>query len=596
MITSPTKRSRIALAALLFAGAAVPAVGQDTPESLLPPGFDEPAPAPAPAPSPAPSRPAEPGGAVVQPLPQADLDPGNVTALPLGNASVAEEVVDLSRYELPEFARHSLARIGVDAAGNTPFPADAFGAADGLYLTTLMRRLDAPVASRWVSIALRRALMSPLDTPANVNGADFAAERAWVLLRMGEAVAARAVVNDVDVDNYTTTMFQVAMQASLATADPAGLCPVADRAAAAIRQRGWALARAMCAGLGGRPDEAGQLLNQARWGTSQGDIDSLLAEKVLGAGAQGRRAVTVEWAGVSQLTAWRWGLATATGVEVPADLYDSAGAQVRYWQALAPNVDPAARAPAAELAAAAGVFSSAGLVDLYAELEQADAGGAAASVARGLRDAFAAGDVPGRVTAMRGLWDGAETARLRYARLILTARAASLIPASPDIEASDQIIASMLSAGYDRAAVQWRGAAKPGSQGWALLALSDPAESARANYADFEGFANDQGTRKGQLLLAGLAGLGRLSASEAQRGAVALDVQIGGANSWTRAIDAAGRRGDAATVALLAAAGMQTSSWSRVTPEALFHVVAAMRAAGMGHYARMIAVEAITRA
>lgn len=531
------------------------------------------------------------------PLPSDELDLGNLSALPDGNATAAEEIIDLSKYELPEFARHSLARTGVMAAGNIAFPADAFGNTDGRYLATLMRRLDAPVASRWVSIALRRALMSPLDTPANINGADFAAERAWVLLRMGEAMAARAVVNDVDVDNYTTTLFQVAMQASLATADPAGLCPLADKAAETTRERGWALARAMCAGLAGRPNEAEQLLTQARWGTSPGDIDSLLAEKVLGTGAQGRRAVTIEWNGVDRLTAWRWGMATATGVEVPADLYRSAGAQVRYWQALAPNIDAAARAPAAELAAAAGVFSSAGLVDLYSEIDQqSDATGTAATVARDLRRAYASNDVQDRVSAMRALWDAADTARTRYARLILTARAAAWVPAGTDVEDSGQLIASMLSAGYDQAAMQWRTAEEDGSQGWALLALANPSDTAQVDYDDFERFANAQGGRKARLLLAGLAGLGRLNAGEAQRGAVAVDVQIGGANAWTRAIDAAGQRGDAATVALLAAVGMQASSWARVSPEALFHIVAAMRAAGMGHYARMIAVEAITRA
>ena len=597
MTISPTKRPRIALAALLLAGVTVPAIGQDRPESLLPPGFDEPVPTPAPVP--APSRPAEAAAPIVQPLPLPgnEAAPGNAAAAEIGNAQEAETVVDLSRYELPAFARHSLARTGVLAAGNTPFPADSLGNADGRFLTTLMRRLDAPVASRWVSIVLRRALMSPLNTPANVNGADFAAERAWVLLRMGEAMAARAVVNDVDLDNYTATLFQVAMQASLATADPAGLCPLADRAAETIRERGWALARAMCAGLAGRPNEAGQLFTQARWGTGAGDIDSLLAEKVLGTGAQGRRAVTIEWDGVDRLTAWRWGLATATEVEVPAALYGSAGPQVRYWQALAPNIDAAARAQAAELAATAGVFSSAGLVDLYGEIDQeGDASGAGAAVARDLRTAYADGDVQDRVQAIQALWNGAETARTRYARLILTARAASWIPASADIEQPEGLIAAMLTAGYEAPAMEWRPFVARGSQGWALLALADPAQAARVSYGDFDSFADAQDRRKAQMLLAGLAGLGRLDADDARRGAAALDVQIGGANSWTRAIDAAGQRGDAAAVALLAAVGMQASSWSRVSPEALFHVVAAMRAAGMEHYARMIAVEAITRA
>ncbi|UZK66369.1 hypothetical protein [Sphingomonas sp. M1-B02] len=600
MITSPTKRSRIALAASLLAGVALvagigmPASGQDTPESLLPPGFDDPAPTA--APTPAPTR----GGEVVQPIPAPDLlpddsIPANVSEAALGNEQDVAEV-DLTKYELPEFARHSLARVGVLAAGNTPFPANAFGATDGRYLQTLMRRLDAPVASRWASIVLRRALMSPTDTPANIGGADFAAERAWLLVRMGEAIAARAVVSDVDIDNYTTRLFQVAEQVSLATADPAGLCPIAEPASVAIGQRGWALAKAMCAGLAGKPNEAGQLLSQARRGTGAGNIDNLLAEKIVGAGAQGRRAVTIEWNGVSQLTSWRWGLATATGLEVPASLYQTAGPQVRYWQALSPYIDPAARAPAAELAATAGVFSNAGLVDLYSEIDQAGEGGnGPMAIARDLRTAYTDSEAGDRLTAIRTLWSGAQSPRMQYARSILTARAASWIPANAEVEEPEKLIASMLSAGLEASALEWRSVVPRGSMGWGLLALADPATTPVA-FGDFDTFREATTPRKAQMMLAGLAGLGRLETADAQRGAVAVDVQIGGFNDWTRAIDAAGIRGDGATVALLAAVGMQTSGWERVTPEALFHIVAAMRAAGMTNYARMIAVEAVTRA
>ena len=591
MITSRTKVSRIGFAALLLAGVGMPALGQDTPESLLPPGFDDPAPTPAPVPgpAPAPTRAADP----VAPVEGVALPGDNV----LSNAAEIVEpgtVVDLSRYELPEFARHSLDRVGVFASGNAAFPADSFGNADGRFLQVLMRRMDAPIASRWASIVLRRALMSPLDTPVNVNGADFAADRAWALLRMGEANAARAVINDIDADNYTTWLYQVAMQTALATADPAALCPLADGAAAAIAQRGWALAQAMCLGLAGKPNEAGKQFERARSGTSPSDIDNLLAEKVLGTGAQGRRAVTIEWNPVSQLTAWRWGLATATGVEVPAELYQTAAPQVRYWQALAPNIDAAARVPAAELAATAGVFSNAGLVDLYSEIEQSGDSGDAQTVTRDLRTAYTDGDVGNRIGALRTLWDAAETPRARYARLILTARAASWIPASDKVEDADRLIASMLSSGYEAAALEWRPVVKRGSEAWALLALADPSASQLAS-GDVTGFADSGSRRKAQMLLAGLAGLGRLSAGEAQSAAVALDVPIGGVNSWTQAIDAAGQRRDAATVALLAGVGMQSVSWDHVAPEALFHIVAAMRAAGMVNYARMIAVEAVTR-
>jgi len=593
LITSRSKGSRIGLAALLLAGVGMPALGQDTPESLLPPGFDDPAPTPAPAPGPtaAPARP------IVQPLP---VEPG---ALPpdnaLGNfadeAAAQAAAVDLSRYELPEFAKHSLDRVGAFAAGNAAFPADSFGRTDGRFLQVLMRRMDAPIASRWASIVLRRALMSPLDTPANVNGADFAADRAWALLRMGEANAARAVIEDVDTDDYTTWLYQVAMQSALASGDPAALCPIADKGAAVITQRGWALAQAMCMGLAGKPNEAGKLFEQARAGTSPSDIDNLLAEKVLGTGAQGRRAVTIEWNPVSQLTAWRWGLATATGVEVPAELYQTAAPQVRYWQALAPNIDPAARAAAAELAATAGVFSNAGLVDLYSEIEQSGDAGGATTVARDLRTAYTDGDVGTRIKALETLWDAATTPRTRYARLILTARAASWIPARDKIEEADRLIASMLSSGYEAAALEWRGVVPRGSEGWALLALAEPNGSGVAA-GDVTGFADGASRRKAQMLLAGLAGLGRMGAGEAQSAAATLDVPIGGVNAWTQAIDAAGQRGDAATVALLAGIGMQSPSWDYVAPEALFHIVAAMRAAGMVNYARMIAVEAVTRA
>jgi hypothetical protein len=589
LITSRNKVSRIGFAALLLAGVGMPALGQDTPESLLPPGFDDPAPTPAPGPAPAPSatRTAEP--ALTLQLP-ADNVLGNVATVEPTDAVA----VDLSRYELPQFAKHSLDRVGVFAAGNAGFPADSFGASNGRFLQVLMRRMDAPVASRWASIVLRRALMSPLDTPAGVNGADFAADRAWTLLRMGEANAARAVIEDVDADNYTGWLYQVAMQTALANGDPAALCPIADKGAVVAAQRGWALAQAMCMGLAGKPNEAGQLFNRARSGTSPSDIDNLLAEKVLGTGAQGRRAVTIEWNPVSQLTAWRWGLATATGVEVPASLYQTVGPQVRYWQALAPNVDPAARAAAAELAATAGVFSTAGLVDLYSEIEQGGDTGAGQTVARDLRTAYTDGNVGTRIKALRTLWDAASTPRTQYARLILTARAASWIPASDKVEESDRLIASMLSSGYESAALEWRGVVARGSEGWALLALADPGGAGIAA-GDVTGFADSGSRRKAQMLLAGLAGLGRLSAGEAQSAATTLDVQIGGVNAWTQAIDAAGQRGDAATVALLAGVGMQSPTWDYVAPEALFHIVAAMRAAGMVNYARMIAVEAVTR-
>lgn len=603
MKTSPTRVSRVALGALALAGIGVPALGQQqkAPESLLPPGFDQPSPRPQPTtrPSPTPSATPQPsaapaGGAELA-SPGGDMGPDAFDVEESNVSAAAVPAIDLSQYDLPKGVRRPPNRVGILAAGNAPFPADAFGDVKGGTLVTLMRRLDAPVASRWVSIALRRALMSPIDTPNGLDGADFAAERAWLLLRMGEATAARGLVSYVDVDDYTNALDLVAMQVALATGDPASVCPIVDDAAANIPDRGWALAQAICAGLAGKPSEADQRLDAARRGKPQNNIDSLLATKVVGMGADSRRAVTIDWIGVPVLSAWRFGMATAAGVDVPDNLFATVGPEFRYWQALSPLVAPAVRAPAAELAAAAGVLSNAALVDLYAEIEQtSDVPDPLQKTARDLRTAYTGGSPGERVQAMRSLWDAVETSRLRYARLVLTAKAAAWIPANKDVADPDRLIASMLSAGYDSAALQWRGVVSPGSEGWALLALAEPAGP--IGYSDFERYAGAASPRKAAMLLAGLAGLGRLSPTDAQRGAEATKVAIDGVNAWTQAIDRAGARNQPGMVALLAGVGMQSPRWDQVTPEALYHIVSAMRAAGMGNYARMIAVEAVTRA
>jgi hypothetical protein len=580
---------------LVLAGlVGLPALGQDVPESLLPPGFNDPvAPAPASQATPVARPSGVPQGPFAGPLPVP-------TPTPTPTPSATPRPVDpelLALYELPEYARRSTAHIGIDGAG---LGRNAFAGADGRALETLMRRLDAPVASRWLSIALRRALASDVDTPARVNGPDFAAERAWLLLRMGEAPAARAVVQSVDAENFTPKMYQVAMQAALATADPAAVCSIVDPAQRVSAERAWQLARAMCAGLAGEPKQAGTLIDAARRAFRRraigADIDLKLAEKVLGAGAQGRRSVTIEWDGVEQLSAWRWGLANATAVEVPDALFDTVGPQVRYWNALMPAVAPERRVPDAELAAAQGVLSSGALVDLYATVaELDDSPSALSAVAGDLREAFAAAQVADRMTALRQLWTGGTGSQRSYARRVLTARAAAAIPPSADYAPdADALVASMLSAGMDLRALRWRSVAPEGGDAWAMLALADPrgravSERAVSRYADGD-------ARKGQLLFAGLAGLGRLPGDAAQGLAQSLEVPIGAENAWTRAITLAAGRDQPGAVLLLAAVGMQTRDWRGVSPQALFHIVAALRAVGLEGEARMIAAEAIARA
>ncbi|TXC71514.1 hypothetical protein FSB78_11595 [Sphingomonas ginsenosidivorax] len=504
----------------------------------------------------------------------------------------------LAQYEMPASARRSLDSIGPLGAGQGGIDADAFGTADGRYVERLMRRLTAPLPSRWMSILLRRALVSRVDTPRNVNGADFAAERGWLLLRMGESVAARAVVQGVDTDNYTPKLYQVAMNTSLATGDPGGLCPLVEGAMRAVPSRSWTMAQAMCAGLSGYPAQAGPLLTAARRRSVASGIDLLLAQKVIGAGAQGRQAVTIEWDGVDALTSWRFGLAMATAVPVPDSLYATAGRQVTYWRALSPSMTIADRIAAAEAAAAQGVLSSAALVDLYGAAADDDSvQSMTTATARDLQTAYADRDPDARMAALRQLW-GDASARPPYGRLVLTARAAARMPGAKDKAENDRLVASILSAGLDRTAVRWRGRVETGSDAWAMILLADPDAYGRVSYGDLASYTGGEGDSalKQRMLFAGLAGLGRLSPNDVERAAKSLDVRVGAENSWTRALDSAARAGQVGTVVLLAATGIQTSAWKGVPPEALYRIVGALRAVGLDGEARMIAAEAIARA
>ena len=57
-------------------------------------------------------------------------------------------------------------------------------------------------------------------------------------------------------------------------------------------------------------------------------IDLQLAEKVVGAGADTRRAVDIHWDGVNAINTWRFGLASAVGLAIPDRLMNGAGPQI----------------------------------------------------------------------------------------------------------------------------------------------------------------------------------------------------------------------------------------------------------------------------
>src|SRR5438045_5520971 len=147
-------------------------------------------------------------------------------------------------------------------------------------------------------------------------------------------------------------MVQVGVQSALADSDPAALCPLESgigKYDSGIR----ALVQAMCASLAGEPEQASAMIDQARRFGRIGGVDLALAEKVVGAGANGR-ASTIEWDPVDSLTAWRFGLAAGTGAAPPDRLLNAASLRVRAFQARAPLLTAAQRLPAAMVAAGPG--------------------------------------------------------------------------------------------------------------------------------------------------------------------------------------------------------------------------------------------------
>src|SRR5204863_7414323 len=109
----------------------------------------------------------------------------------------------------------------------------------------------------------RSALLDNVHAPPDVSPVGWVAERAWLLLRMAEADAARMLVAGVDTNRFTPKMVQVAVQSALANSDPPALCPLEDgirRYDPNIR----ALVQAMCASLAGEPEQASAEIDQAR--------------------------------------------------------------------------------------------------------------------------------------------------------------------------------------------------------------------------------------------------------------------------------------------------------------------------------------------
>ncbi|MGZ3256514.1 MAG: hypothetical protein ACXU68_07060 [Croceibacterium sp.] len=579
------------------------------PQSLLPPGFDNPTPTPTPAPraSAAPSASSF-SAPTVQPLPGAAALPGGPEAVLPSNLPPVEQLEKMDpdqldelfglkpKFDIPPGAQRSLEKVGVIGLDEGGFPSRSLAGQPASLIFAAVAGTKGPLVSRWGHILLRRALASRLDAPQGMDPVDFAAMRAAALDRMGEGATARALAQDVDSANYNPALAGAAFDAYLQTGDIVGICPVVQLKSDLLATPEWQLTRSICGAFGGESRGAEQELDRALSRGVAQRIDVLLAQRYAGSAGEGRQAVTIEWDGVNEMTPWRLALTRALGIDLPDRLRDETGSVLFRNDVFYPATPLAQRAAAADSAARDGILSSAAIVDLYSQVwTDPDVNDDDKDQAGQLREAYVASDPQARLAAMKSLWGGTPD----YARQVLTAYAAARLPVDKDLaKDAAPIIASMLAAGLDRNAMPWSRVVDEGSLAWGLLALAQPQQQGTIPSSAVDSFVSDDkssGQRKSRLLLAGLAGLGRLDQGDVNSLSNRLGINLAGQTKWTQAIDLAGQYRNPALVALLAGLGMQGSGWDKMTARHLFHIVRALDQAGLDAEARMIAAEAVAR-
>jgi hypothetical protein len=335
-------------------------------------------------------------------------------------------------------------------------------------------------------------------------------------------------------------------------------------------------------------------------------IDLELAQKVVGAGGNTNRAVDIKWEPVDRLDTWRFGLATATGMTFPDRLINDAPPQLRAWQAAAPLIAPQDRLASAQIAAGLGVFSSQSMIDLHSTIyDSTGPDDLPATDAWQLRMAFVGKDLETRLAAMRNLWNGSQDYLQREAARAMLGRAATMVEPDRELQAdAPNLVASMLAAGYDRDAARWGRVASQmddeyADQVWAMLALGAPdgggVEVSAGRINQFIDRDETEGRKRSALLVAGLAGLGRIDQATAVRLSRRFDLRLDRRTIWTRMIDRAAGFGQSGTVLVLTGTGFQASTFAGIPPAHVFHSIAALKRTGQEYTARMIAAEALAR-
>src|SRR5690606_6987157 len=195
---------------------------------------------------------------VIQPVPglEPPVDPVPRVTLPADFPSLAEleamdpdeldELLGLKpRFDIPPAAQRAVREVGILGTADGGLAPRSLAAQPGALVLAALRATRGPVVSRWGHILLRRALASRLDAPVGMDPVAFVAMRAALLNRMGEAGAARALVQDVDSANYDSALAGAALDAYLASGDVLGICPVAQLRGTLRDDPEWEMSKAL---------------------------------------------------------------------------------------------------------------------------------------------------------------------------------------------------------------------------------------------------------------------------------------------------------------------------------------------------------------
>lgn len=545
-------------------------------------------------------------GAVGPPAPMPEENTGPVAPAADGMAAspLANDTGGLSP-ALP--ADLPLAPITADVGSGGPLPAgfgtgtDSWVGAQGGYSTELMRRLEAPLASRYGHILLRRLLMTKASPPAGADPLQFITARAHLLLRMGEVEAAKMVIETVPLSVYDRRLYTVAAQTHLAAIDIAATCPLAQKAIVFSPDTQWPLLSAICSALQGDDGGAALGLDIAQQGGKVNKFDLFVAEQAVTAVAGGGRSGQVAWPEHGRFTSYRIGATYASGQSFPESALLKAPAAVQAWLARSAFVDPETRYKLGWTAAALGTLSSDEFISGWSARGSGLEPRVLAYRPEGLLQKATLAPTTGqRYAAMRQLWAMGKSERGRMAMWLITSDAAARFPliASQSAIAPD-LLRSMLMGGRLKEAARWAPVLQSVggdalTTSWPLIFLADP-RALQPNDTLVEGWLNAQSgdgdKRRKQMLVASLEAFGRLGDASISRSSKPDDVE---GVVFAKLIDAV-RRHARGEVVVLGALAMG-HSWSAVTPGILRAVLSAYRAVGLERDARLIAAEAIIMA